>query len=87
MLKHSVRNKSEVMQKDFINTTEFLFWFIENYPRSVDIIKEKPDFQLRFRGNFPVEFTPTYTYMKDNKPTTSYSTDWDEYRLIVNYTF
>ncbi|SFZ97875.1 FIG01144323: hypothetical protein [hydrothermal vent metagenome] len=39
---------------------------------------------LRFRGNFPREFTPTY---KNKDGDTKYSTDWDEYRFIVNYSF
>jgi hypothetical protein len=37
------------------------------YPQSVK------NLQLRFRGNFPREF--------------SYGTDWDEYRVIANYNF
>jgi predicted glycosyltransferase len=32
-----------------IDVTAFLVWFIENYPKSVSIMKENPDYQDRFR--------------------------------------
>ena len=37
------------MQKNFINFTLFLVWFVENYPNSKDIIIANPDYQLRFK--------------------------------------
>lgn len=47
-----------------LNTTESGFDFIY---QATDAL------QVRFRGNFPDKFGPTY--------------DWDEYRVIVNYNF
>lgn len=47
-LKSYAKKKSEIMQHNFINTTEFLVWFIENYPNSVRIMKENPDYQNKF---------------------------------------
>ena len=32
-----------------IDVTAFMVWFIENYPKSVEIIRENPDYQLRFQ--------------------------------------
>ncbi len=40
------RNK---LLADKINVTSFLVWFIENYPQSVKIMKENPDYQYRFK--------------------------------------
>ncbi len=37
------------MLNDKIDVTAFLVWFIENYPKSHHIIKDNPDYQLRFR--------------------------------------
>jgi predicted glycosyltransferase len=42
-------NKSGVFKKNFINTTRFLVWFIENYPASFDIMKKNPDYQNEFK--------------------------------------
>jgi predicted glycosyltransferase len=33
---------------DSIDTTGFMVWFIENYPNSVNIIRENPDYQNKF---------------------------------------
>ena len=35
--------------KDKIDVTAFLVWFIEDYPKSKQIMKEDPDYQYRFR--------------------------------------
>lgn len=48
-LKSSAIEKSEIMQNSFINPTNFLIWFIENYPESANIMKENPDYQNRFK--------------------------------------
>ena len=37
------------MLADKIDYAQFLTWFIEQYPESVRIMKENPDYQLRFR--------------------------------------
>jgi predicted glycosyltransferase len=34
--------------KDKINTTDFMVWLIENYPSSVSILKNNPDYQYKF---------------------------------------
>lgn len=48
-LKKSALHKSELMQKNFINPTKLLAWFIENYPKSVEVLKKNPDYQLKFK--------------------------------------
>jgi len=48
-LKLETQDKRDKMIKDFINPTEFLVWFIENYPESAKIMKENPDFQYNFQ--------------------------------------
>ena len=42
-------SRREKMLSDKIDVTAFLVWFIENYPESVKIMKENPDYQLRFK--------------------------------------
>ncbi len=37
------------MLTEKIDVTAFLVWFIENYPESFKIMKETPDYQLRFK--------------------------------------
>jgi uncharacterized protein len=47
--------KEKTMQKrnkfliDKIDVTSFMVWFIENYPESLKIIKENPDYQYNFK--------------------------------------
>lgn len=48
-LKEDHKKKSEELTQTFINPTSFLVWFISNYPESVKIIKENPEFQNRFK--------------------------------------
>ncbi|MCK5345544.1 MAG: DUF354 domain-containing protein [Candidatus Heimdallarchaeota archaeon] len=43
------RQKMIKILKDKIDVTSFLVWFVENYPGSVGILKEDPNYQLRFR--------------------------------------
>ena len=38
-----------IMLEEKIDVTSFLVWFIEFYPESVKIMKEKPDYQDRFK--------------------------------------
>lgn len=47
-LEISNKEKSDLMQLDFINPTNFLIWFIENYPKSTRIMKQNPNYQLNF---------------------------------------
>ena len=48
-LKSKTKKKSIEMQKNFINPTYFLVWFIENYPESSSIMKNDPKYQYRFK--------------------------------------
>lgn len=48
-LKIDAKNKSDEMQKDFINPTRFLEWFIENYPSSMATMIKDSDYQLEFK--------------------------------------
>lgn len=41
-------HKTEML-KDKIDVTAFFVWFIENYPESVKVMKENPDFQYNFK--------------------------------------
>ncbi len=48
-LKEEFQTRREKMLKDKINVSDFFTWFIENYPQSVNIMKEDPTYQLRFK--------------------------------------
>jgi len=37
------------MIAESINVKELLVWFIENYPNSARIMKENPEYQLKFK--------------------------------------
>ena len=41
--------KRKKLLADKIDVTAFLVWFVENYPQSVKIMKENPDYQYRFK--------------------------------------
>jgi predicted glycosyltransferase len=43
------RNRRNNMLEHTIDVTEFMVWFIENYPGSVKVLKENPDYQDRFK--------------------------------------
>ena len=43
------KQKRDKMLSEKIDVTSFWCWFIENYPGSVKIMKENPDYQLRFK--------------------------------------
>lgn len=42
------RIKLERLLKDKIDVTAFMIWFVENYPESIDLIKNNQEMQLRF---------------------------------------
>jgi predicted glycosyltransferase len=42
------KNRNEI-EKSTINPTEFLVWFVENYPQSAKIMKENPNYQYNFK--------------------------------------
>jgi uncharacterized protein len=48
-IKEDFLDKRDNMLKGKIDITSFLVWFVENYPESFRIIKENPDYQLRFK--------------------------------------
>lgn len=48
-LKAIWRERRENMLRDKIDVTAFMVWFVENLPDSARIMKENPDFQLRFK--------------------------------------
>jgi len=44
---HSER--SALLHDEKIDVTAFLVWFVEHYPKSFELMKQDPDYQLRFR--------------------------------------
>lgn len=48
-IKREWRKKRDKMLSEKIDVTTFMVWFIENYPKSVRIMKEAPDYQYRFK--------------------------------------
>ena len=48
-LKQEFQKRRQIMLKDKIDVTAFMVWFIENYPESAKIMKENPNYQLRFK--------------------------------------
>ena len=48
-LKEEWKKRRKKMLDDKIDVTAFLVWFVENYPQSVKIMKENPEYQYRFR--------------------------------------
>lgn len=47
-LKNTYLLRRNKMLSEKIDPTSFLVWFVENYPESVKIMKENPDYQNRF---------------------------------------
>ena len=43
------RKRRQKMLSEKIDVTAFLVWFVENYPESARVMKEKPEYQWRFR--------------------------------------
>jgi len=48
-LKLDFATRRQKMLSDKIDVTAFFVWFIENYPESAAIMKNNPDYQLRFK--------------------------------------
>ena len=48
-LKQEFQKRRQKMLSDKIDVSQFMTWFIENYPKSVKIMKENPDYQYRFK--------------------------------------
>ncbi len=47
-LKTEFQNRKDRLLKEKIDVTKFMVWLIENYPESVTILKENPEFQYTF---------------------------------------
>jgi len=48
-IKEEWKVKKDTMLQDKIDVTSFMVWFIENYPTSLKIIKDNPNYQYNFR--------------------------------------
>jgi len=48
-LKELFQTRRQQMLADKIDVTAFMVWFVENYPKSVQIMKENPTYQNRFK--------------------------------------
>ena len=48
-LKEVFQKRRQKMLSEKIDLTAFMLWFIENYPESVKIMKENPEYQNRFK--------------------------------------
>jgi uncharacterized protein len=48
-LKEEWRQRQKRMLEDKIDVTAFMVWFVENLPRSAEIMKNDPEYQLRFK--------------------------------------
>jgi uncharacterized protein len=48
-LKSIYQKRKEIMLSEKINVTEFLIWFIENFPKSRETMRSNPDYQLNFK--------------------------------------
>ncbi|HHT23883.1 MAG TPA: DUF354 domain-containing protein [Bacteroidales bacterium] len=48
-LQEEFQARRQRMLADKIDVTAFLVWFIENYPKSAEIMQETPDYQLKFK--------------------------------------
>jgi hypothetical protein len=48
-LKADFSERRQAMLSDKIDVSLFMTWFIENYPKSVKVMKENPEYQYRFR--------------------------------------
>ncbi len=48
-LSDEFQEKRGIMLNDKIDVTSFFIWFVENYPGSIDIMKENHEYQKRFK--------------------------------------
>jgi predicted glycosyltransferase len=47
--RNKLKENNKVFISGLINLTEFMVWFIEQWPESFRIMKENPDYQNRFK--------------------------------------
>jgi uncharacterized protein len=55
---NSIQNAQEYVRQS-INLTDFMVWFIENYPDSIEIMKENPEYQNNFKQHSNKITNPT----------------------------
>ena len=48
-LENEWEKRRQKMLNDKIDVTKFMIWFVENYPKSVLIIKKNPEYQFKFK--------------------------------------
>ena len=48
-LNQEFQRRRQKMLADKIDVTSFLVWFMENYPQSVQTMKDTPDYQWKFK--------------------------------------
>ncbi|MDD4848019.1 MAG: hypothetical protein PHR53_04550 [Bacteroidales bacterium] len=48
-LREEFQLRRQKMLADKIDVTAFFTWFIENYPKSKEMMKNNPDYQYRFK--------------------------------------
>ncbi|HUT43334.1 MAG TPA: DUF354 domain-containing protein [Desulfobacterales bacterium] len=48
-IRSEIEEKRKALPESQIDLTAFLVWFIENYPKSFQIMKKDPDFQMQFK--------------------------------------
>ena len=48
-LKKEMLERRNKLISEKIDVTSFMVWFVENYPKSIDIVKRKPDYQKQFK--------------------------------------
>ena len=48
-LREEWQEKRKKLLEDKIDVTAFLVWFVENYPESVRVMKETPEYQFSFK--------------------------------------
>ena len=48
-IKQTYKERKEIMLRDKIDLTSFIFWFVINYPKSEAIMRENPNYQLNFK--------------------------------------
>lgn len=53
-LQSKFQQRRQKMLTEKIDVTAFMVWFLENYPESIRIMKEDPEYQLRFRDSFSI---------------------------------
>lgn len=56
-IKQKWQHRRQRMLSDKIDVTAFMVWFVENYPSSVNIMKDNPDYQYRFKSTDYTDYT------------------------------